>query len=514
MLLKNKYLFYLPLIFICGYYVFQSYFFEIHDFANYYFGGKFLNEGIFNENIYFPYHFNKTIANFGYKNIFVSYAPNTPFLAIFFWLFSFLKIGVSKFIFNSFSSILFITSIYRLSNYYKINTKYILLIPFIFLIPIKNNLLFGQVYFLLFFLLSEGYLAYQKKKYISLAIFWSLAIFLKVFPILFVFFLIFKKEYVATLYLLISCIFLLTFSIYITGLDVWLFYFSSVLNRASNGEIAGAFIDNYQSYYMFFKRLLVYDIAYNKTALVKLPIVFTAIILFIKLLLFGIGICISKKEQNSILSLSFWVLISILISPYGSTYSFLLLLFLFFALSKKSTIFKHKTLSFALLFCIANSNLLSKFNFPLNYSRLLFLTAFLFLFIWNFRKQIPLLKGILSIGILVIIISFIKPGKTHFNTFLKTPVLTYDYKLENNKISYAFWNENGKNLKTETYIYQYLDSNSVKIKNHQIFYKEKQITFDNSNKKKAIIVDDKKVIFLSDADIGIGFYGIKELNLY
>ena len=113
---KNKYLYYVPLIFICSYYIFQSYFFGIHDFANYFFGGKFLNEGIFNEDIYFPYHFNKTITDFGYQNIFVSYAPNTPFLGIFFWIFSFFKIGASKLIFNSISSVLFIVSIYRLSN--------------------------------------------------------------------------------------------------------------------------------------------------------------------------------------------------------------------------------------------------------------------------------------------------------------------------------------------------------------------------------------------------------------
>ena len=46
---KNKYLYYVPLILICSYYIFQSYFFGIHDFANYFFGGKFLNEGIFNK---------------------------------------------------------------------------------------------------------------------------------------------------------------------------------------------------------------------------------------------------------------------------------------------------------------------------------------------------------------------------------------------------------------------------------------------------------------------------------
>jgi hypothetical protein len=510
---KNKYLYYVPLILICSYYIFQSYFFGIHDFANYFFGGKFLNEGIFNKDIYFPYHFNKTITDFGYQNIFVSYAPNTPFLGIFFWIFSFFKIGASKLIFNSISSVLFIVSIYRLSNYHKIELKYILLLPFIFFIPIKNNLLFGQVYFLLFFLLSEGYLAYQKQYYKSLAVFWSLAIFLKVFPILFVMYLIFKKEYVATIYLTISCVILLLFSVFITGINVWLFYFSSVLNRANNGEIAGAFVDNYQSYYMFFKRLFVYDEMYNKNTLINLPKVFSIVILFLKFFLVGAGIFITRKERNTTIAFSFWAFISILISPYGSTYSFILLLFLGIILAKKTTAFNHKLLGFVLLFCIANSNLIPTISFTINYTRLFFLTALLLLFIWNYRKQIPFKKLFLSIVVLITITSFLKTEKTHFNTVLKTPILTYDYKVENNKISYSFWNENGENFKTENYTYQSLNSDAIEIIDNQIYYDQKQITFDNSNKKKAILINNKKILFLSDANLGIGFYGIKELDL-
>jgi hypothetical protein len=510
---KNKYHYYLPLILICGYYLFQSYYFEIHDFSNYYFGGKFLNEGIFNKDIYFPYYFNKTITDFGFQNIFVSYAPNTPFLGIFFWVFSFLKIGASKLIFNSISSVLCIVSIYRLSNYHKIELKYILLLPFIFFIPIKNNLLFGQVYFLLFFLLSEGYLAYQKKHYKSLAIFWSLAIFLKVFPILFVLYLVFKKEYVATIYVTIACVILLLFSVFTTGINVWIFYFSSVLNRASNGEIAGAFVDNYQSFYMFFKRLFVYDKMYNKNALMHLPKVFTAVILFLKFFLIGAAIFITRKEQSTIMAFSFWAFISILIAPYGSTYSFILLLFLGIAFAKKTTSFNHKLIGYVSLFCIANSTLISKVSFPINYIRLFFLTALLFLFVWNYKRRIPFKKLFLSIIILTTITCFFKTEKTHFNTVLKTPILTYDYKVENNKISYSFWNENGENFKTENYTYQSLNADAIKIIDNQIYYDQKQITFDNSNKKKAILINNKKIMFLSDANLGIGFYGIKELDL-
>ena len=80
----KSYLHFIPLLVICFYSLYQSYSFEIHDFANYYFGGCFLNKGLFTTNIYFPYYFNHTVADLGYGNFFLSYAPNTPFLSILF----------------------------------------------------------------------------------------------------------------------------------------------------------------------------------------------------------------------------------------------------------------------------------------------------------------------------------------------------------------------------------------------------------------------------------------------
>ena len=134
---------------------------------------------------------------------------------------------------------------------------------------------------------------------------------------------------------------------------------------------------------MFFKRLFVYDEMYNKNTLINLPKVFSIVILFLKFFLIGAGIFITKKERNTTIAFSFWAFISILISPYGSTYSFILLLFLGIILAKETTAFNHKLLGFVLLFCIANSNLIPTISFTINYTRLFFLTALLLLFIWN-----------------------------------------------------------------------------------------------------------------------------------
>ena len=72
-------------------------------------------------------------------------------------------------------------------------------------------------------------------------------------------------------------------------------------------------------------------------------------------------------------------------------------------------------------------------------------------------------------------------------------------------------NKKGKNqsiLKQE--IKSYI---TIAIKNNQLFYNKKQLSFDESNKKKAMLINNKTVLFLSDYDRGIGFYAIRKIEL-
>ena len=184
----------IPLALLCALYVYKAYGLPAHDFANYYFGGKFLAEGRFANWIYFPYEFNKAIAAESYKHIFASYAPNTPFLALFFLPFSFLPLAAAKLIFNIVSTGLFFYTLNRLVKFYRIPALYLCLVPILFFVPIKNELLFGQVYFLLFVLLGETWIAYRKNKKNKAALYLSFAIMLKIFPILLLLAFLFRKK--------------------------------------------------------------------------------------------------------------------------------------------------------------------------------------------------------------------------------------------------------------------------------------------------------------------------------
>ena len=173
----------------------QAFSFPAHDFSNYYFGAHFYSQGDFGSWIYFPHLFNQAILALGHDHIFVSYAPNTPFLAQFFLLFSWMDLATAKLVFNGLSLILFLYSLRKIMAISVINPLYFALIPLIFFIPLQNNFLFGQMYLVLFFLLVEGWIAYRNESFWKMGFFWSLAIGLKLSPIFIVGWLVVQKKW-------------------------------------------------------------------------------------------------------------------------------------------------------------------------------------------------------------------------------------------------------------------------------------------------------------------------------
>lgn len=513
---SGKYYGLFPLILLCAFYTYKAIDFPIHDFSNYYFGGKFLADSKFNSTIYFPYEFNKAISNLGYSGLFTSYAPNTPFLALVFYPISFLSLPTAKLVFNSISVLLFIYSLNRFVSFYKINPKYILLISILFFVPIKNELLFGQVYFLLFFLLSEFWLAYEKWQPKKMAFFLSLAIFLKVFPILLIFVFLFKKQFKPLIYIAISCSLLFLISVLFTGFDIWIFYFKNVLTKASNGEISGAYVDNYQSVFMFLKRLMIFDEIENPDAFLNSPFLFFALTSALKIGLIITGYFVCKRVSNSLFIFSYWILTTILISPYGSTYTFILLLFPFFVLAK-SDISNVKKIIFISLLLLINNLPLSYFTtnrFPFTYLRLFALALFFILFLSLIYRKVNWKIITLSTIVPCLLIALFKKSEIVNSTYFlhkNAPILVYDYIIANNHLTYFYWTEEGE--KTKSIALETQTEINVELKNNQIFYDKKQFTFDKSNKLKPMLINNKTLIYLSDYDRGIGFYALRKLNL-
>lgn len=508
----------LPILALCGFYVYQATGFVLHDFANYYFGGYFCSQGNFTSDLYFPDIFNREIASLGYTSVFTSFAPNTPFLALLFYPFHFVNPFTAKLVFNLISCALFLYSLNRIFRFYSLKPIYLILIPVLFFIPIKNNLLFGQLYFLLFFLLAEGWLAYEKQRFTRMAFFWSLAILIKIFPAILILYLVFRKNYKAVVLLVGFCTGFTVLSVVTNGIEIWLFFFKDVFPKASNGEIATAFVDNYQSVHMFLKRLFVLDPVENPLPIWDSALLFRILELTFKLILLWIGYFISKDDQNKLFAFSYWIMAAILLSPYGSTYTFILLLFPFFYVVKQPGSLPAKAIILLLIMLIANlpvTTILTKV-FPVSYARLAFLIVFFTLYIFTVRNGINRTKS-LWIPAIAIPIGF---GGFYFQTQdnsipilpKDSPILIYDYAITNDQLRYFYRDENGEHSAVIP-LPEATTSEAV-IRNNQIFYNGKQLTFGKDHKRKAAVLNDHTLIYLSDYNRGIGFYTLRKSTIH
>lgn len=506
----------LPLALLCACYIFIAFGSPAHDFSNYYFGGKFLADGRFGSWIYFPYEFNKAIAAEGYSRLFASYAPNTPFLALFFLPFSYLPLAFAKLAFNILSTILLLFALKRLVAFYRISPIYLILIPIVFFVPIKNELLFGQVYFVLFFLLSETWIAYRKNKKTKAAFFLGLAIMLKIFPVLLALAFLFRKKMTLLAYTACCCGLLFLISVLFSGSAVWLFFIETISPKASEGEISEAYVRNYQSVSMMLKELLVYDSTENPNPLWHQPVVFAALLLAFKIKMIAVGYYISRKVKMPLFTLSFWILCMLLISPYGSTYALLLLIFPFLCASKMEIPQWQKGSAFVLFLLICNIPVtwISTLHFPLAYTRLLLMLVLLALACLLVWKVID--RKVVAIAVLlptVVLMLLKKPDSDHSKAILSKdePILIYDYAISNQKLTYFYWNENGEN--SASIAFGKTVKKGALLHDNEVFYDGRPVTFDHSNKCKAIALNDNTVVFLSDYGRGIGFYNLRVASL-
>jgi len=501
-----KYVGYLFVAFFCMSLIFNAIYFEPHDFANYYFGASFLKEGKFSYQLYFPHIFNQQIETLGYKDIFSSYAPNTPFLALFFLPFALLSLIQAKIVFNIISLLLFLYSLQKLFGLYKIKHYYLFLIPVVFFIPLRNNFLFGQIYLLLFFLLTEGFLALKKESYLKMGLFWGIAIMLKVFPFILFGLLLFKKQYKALITLGLCCFFLLIISISINGIEVWEFYFKSVIIRSGNGEISRELVVGYQSIFMFLKQLFLSQ-----------DQLFSFLLLLIKLCLIVISYFFTKYETSDLKVFSFWIFLSILLSPYGSTYTSLLLIFLFIYYTKKQTS-KYRKWFIIFLFLLISNIPLSYFVLlppPFCFPKLMASIALFIILAAGSFSYIQWKPSFLFISTLLIISLFMNKNPLENSTVLikNQPILTYDYTIHQDTLQYIYRNQKGQQIKSTDILVKTIDTNSLAIHNNQIYYKGKQMTFGNDNKHNPSIINKNQLIYLSDLKKGIGFYQLRSISL-
>ena len=316
-------------------YIVRSYSFLPHDFANSYFGAYFFLNGEFDTDIFDPYTFNKMIYDAGFKDVFASYNPNPPSTAMLFLPAALLPLSLSKLFFNIITSVLFLVSIYRLCKHLQADVTWaFIVLPILFFTPLRNQMLFGQTYFLVIFLLIEGFLAYENKRLWLAAVLWSFAVFLKIFPLIIILFLVVKKEWKTIGYLAACGAAMLAVCVLVQGTDVWAYYFTEVLPRSNAGQVTTAYESNFQSAQMFFKYLFVADTQLNPSPVVDSQFMYSGSLVVFKSLVLTLSASFILRSKPGV-AFGMIFLTSILLLSYGSTYGNLVLVLLVIGLNKE-----------------------------------------------------------------------------------------------------------------------------------------------------------------------------------
>jgi hypothetical protein len=362
--------------------------------------------------------------------------------------------------------------------------------------------------------LAESLLAYESKRFVKMAALLSFAIMLKVFPAILLLIFCFRRQFRIAALVSIFCATLFLASVALTGLDVWVFCLTKVLPKAANGEIAGAFVDNYQSVFMFLKRVFVFDQTLNRESVFNSPSFFSALLFGFKILVLLTGWFITKNNNN-LTVFSYWIFAAIVLSPYGSTYTFVLLIFAFFTIASAQLTMTRNLIFIGLIFLVSNFPLqmVKKLQFPFSYGRLFFLLALMFVFVALLSKPMRW-KIITPIAVLSTVLAFFLTAKhstSPRHLFLNAPILIYDYKLQNNKLTYFYWDEKGEN--SHSTVFKYKNAVPLELKHNQVYHNGKKLTDDHSNKLKPVLLDDNSIILLTDAERGIGFYTLKIIDL-
>src|SRR6188768_3882218 len=252
--------------------------YPVHDYGNYYYGSRFAIEGKNISDIYEPWKFNLDVRNLPgmqHEKFFLNYAVVPPFTLFFYMPLSFFDVHLSKFLFNLFSVLVFSFFLFRLLRLLNVQSKYILLLPLLAFIPFRNNFLFGQTYLLITGLIMGGFIAESKNKNLPSAIYYSLAIVLKISPAILLLYLLLRKKFRLLLLTTLMSTALFFSAVSITGWDLMMDYLLKYVPRMSLNEINNPYAGSYQSFTVLLRNIFIPDKLLNPDALFNAPLLFS-----------------------------------------------------------------------------------------------------------------------------------------------------------------------------------------------------------------------------------------------
>ncbi len=504
----------------------QALSYSIHDFGNSYFPALLLHEGRVPEDVIFDiYSFNQYAWNLGYTDVLLDFYFNSPFnVTVFYPLVFFEDAYTAKAVFNGLSILLFMYGVFLLLRMYKPRIDWkLLLIPVIFLTPLKNGILFGQSYLLVFFLVVFGYYQIERSRHVGGTLALGFAALLKFFPVFYGIPFLFQRNWKAIGIGILVTLGLIAAAIGLSGVSLWKFFFLEVLpNGMKNGSVMDYRL-NSQSFDVFLKTLFVQDPYYNPEGWWEFSRGYRIAIWVIKGVVLGTLIHLSFLKRKTLFTLlCLWVTGLFLLQSKTASYAQILWLIpAMYMLASRASL-RVKCLFFGLLFVVCNLPVARLISLPLflKFTRLWLSIALLVLVFRTVFKTVPASFAPKYILIALLILLpfntkvFLDEEKDGSDYVLnkKTHFMVYDYKMDNGSLQYSALGRNGDEMIATDIPINSFEPERCELRDNQIFLDGKQITFNSELKKKPVLVNSCEIYYLGDRLSRRGAYTLKKIN--
>lgn len=522
---QREIIYLIPLMLLCLFCFYQSLTFMIHDYNVSYFPARMLAEGLAPEALVFDiYEFNDYIWSQGYPNEISDYYLNSPFLTSMFYPLALISDPyLSKAVFNALSIVLFLIALRSLVRRYLREHAFILIfLPVIFFFPIRNHILFGQLYMLIFALVSFGFLAFEKHRNILGGGLISIAILSKIFPVFYLLVLAFQRNWKAIFVTAGMGSVILLLSWWVSGTNFWFQYLFDVLPDALASESTTGFRSNAQSLDVFFRTLLVQDSYYNPGALMHNPSLYKVIVGLLKSVILAFTLCASYRYRDALFKLlAIWVAALFLLQTRTGSYAQILWIIPLIEVYRSPVSLAKRLVFLGVLLIICNFPFPVLINAPvmITFMRLWFSILLVALF-WKYLNLRMNLR-FMGLGLLLMMPLALKSAFSNASTEdgasyvleREAYFMIHDFEEVNGALVYQAIGNGGNVTVSTTIPIRSFEPEACRIVNGQVFYKDEQLTTGLSLKKKPVLVNECEVYYLSDQLSRRGAFTLKKIDV-
>jgi len=296
------------------------------DFPNYYLVARLLREGYSLDRIYDWVWLQRIKDHWGLDQSLVGFAGLTPFSALPVLPLSFYSALVAKRLWIIANVFFLAGSVELLTRATSLRRRHIWLLCLLAIVPLHTSFLYGQMHLLVLFLLVLAYFFHLRERPAACALCLSIAGALKIYPLMFVAYFLWKGRRREVVVMIGSVLLLLGMGYAWIGSHVMQTYIAEILPRSLQGEILDPYSARAASGSAFFHRLFIFEPQLNPSPWLRSPRLYAILyplwqMAILLPLVFSIRPAIGPRDTEQ-LEWAAVVFSLLLLSPVPSSYHF------------------------------------------------------------------------------------------------------------------------------------------------------------------------------------------------